>query len=164
MDNFQQILFDKSIYEIGMLPQRSIFASSGRDWSLSGDWHILYRETFSPEILEVLSPQASIADLPKVTVPLPLELQGFGTPQYVNVQYPFDGRNPGRMGDEIDLPNACMLYLKDLSVPETVPGKRYFLNFKGSESAFFLYLNGRFVGYSENLFLDSEFDVTPGSR
>lgn len=158
MENHRAILFDKSIYEVNLLPQRSIFAA-GKETVLSGRWTGLFREDFSPELLDHLAPEAPLTGLPQVEVPLPLELQGYGRPQYVNVQYPFDGANDGPVGGEINLPNPCMLYLRDLEV-EVLPGKRYILDFQGSESALFLYVNGSFVGYSENLFLDSEFDVT----
>lgn len=157
MENFRSILFDKSIYEINLLPQRSTFAA-GKERLLSGTWQGIFREEFAPELLEAL--KAPLDDLPTVTVPRPLELQGYGTPQYVNVQYPFDGRNAGEIGGEIALPNPCMLYLRDFALEEKQPEKRYILNFKGTESAFFLYVNGEFAGYSENFMLDSEFDVS----
>lgn len=163
MENFQQILFDKNTYEINMLPQRCLF-SAGEETLLSGTWQGAFREEFDPEIMGYLSPETSLGALPRLTVPMPLELQGYGQIRYANVQYPFDGRNDGKVGGEINLPNACMLYLKDFILGAKRAEKRYILNFKGTESAFFLYINGEFVGYSENFMLDSEFDVTPFLR
>ena len=161
MDFFQNTLFDKSIYEINLMPQRSSFAVNGGVHLLNDGWHGIYAGEFTPQMLQYLDGKNSITELDRVKVDLAPELQGYGKLQYANTQYPFDGLNPGEIGEAIKLPNACMLYVKDLVLSEIQPDCQYIINFQGSESGLFLYMNGQFVGYSENLYLDSEFDLTP---
>lgn len=161
MEFFRDTLFDKSIYEINLLPQRSRFTTRNAEVLFNEGWHGFYSSDYAPEMLEYLKQEKSILDLPIVEVNLAPELQGYGEIQYANTQYPFDGLNPGEMGEAIELPNACMLYVKDYTLGEICKEHQYILNFKGSESGLFLYVNNQFVGYSENLYLDSEFDLTP---
>ncbi len=161
MEFFQSTLFDKSIYEINLMPQRSSFSVQEGECLFNEGWRGIYADEFMPGMLRYLDRENPIAELDRVEVNLAPELQGYGELQYANTQYPFDGMNPGKMGETIELPNACMLYVKDLALDQIEPGCQYILNFQGSESGLFLYVNNQFVGYSENLYLDSEFDLTP---
>lgn len=161
MDFFQNTLFDKSIYEINLMPQRSNFVVNEGLYQFNDGWHGIYAEDYDPVLLQYLDREKSISELDAVEVNLAPELQGYGKLQYANTQYPFDGLNPGKMGEAIELPNACMLYVKDYNLEQIESNNQYILRFCGSESGLFLYVNGQFVGYSENLFLDSEFDLTP---
>ena len=161
MDFFQNTLFDKSIYEINLLPQRSSFSVWEGECLFNEGWHGIYAEDLSREMLAYLNRETPISGLDCVEVNLAPELQGYGKLQYANTQYPFDGLNPGKMGEAIELPNPCMLYVKDYQVKDKSSEHQYILNFQGSESGLFLYVNNQFVGYSENLYLDSEFDLTP---
>lgn len=160
MEFFQKILFDKSTYEINLLPQRSKFITQEKENLFHDGWHGMYAEEVTEDMLVYLKQEHDISQLPEVKVNLAIELQGYGEIQYANTQYPFDGFNPGKIGEEIELPNPCMLYVKDYTVSEMDADEQYILNFQGSESGLFLYVNDRFVGYSENLYLDSEFDLT----
>lgn len=170
MMNFKQILFDKQIYEINLLPQRSTFAVYGSEERyragkeegtlLDNGWKGLYAEDVTEAMEEYLSREKSLDGIKDIEVPLAIELQGYGQLRYVNTQYPFDGYNEGAQGEEIRMKNPCMLYLRDYSLAEKKADRKYVLNFKGSESALFLYVNAQPVGYSENLYLDSEFDIT----
>ena len=63
-------------------------------------------------------------------------------------------------GASIPGDNPCIVYYKDFLFREPQPEERIRIRFLGSENAFFLYVNGHFAGYSENLYLDSVFDVT----
>ena len=170
MKNYSEILFNRNIFEVNLLPGRSTFRvyeneTAYRDkvaqsMLINDGWKGIYGENFEPEIVKYFQKETSLETLCDVQVPLSLELQGFGKPQYVNNQYIFDGYSDGIYGEDISVNNPCMLYLKDYELPIKKAGKKYILNFQGSESAMFLYVNGAFVGYSENLYLDSEFDIT----
>lgn len=170
MNDYKQILFDKQVYEINLMPQRSTFQvyDSEANYQLgicsqtviNDGWKGIYSETFEKGLEEYFSPEKSIAELRNIIVPIPIELQGYGKPKYINSQYAIDGYSDDIYGEEISVNNPCMLYTKDLEWKEKRADRKYILNFKGSESALFLYVNGNFVGYSENLFLDSEFDIT----
>lgn len=170
MENYSEILFDKSIFEINLMPGRSTFRVYGSESAyqdrvmqsmlINDGWKGIYVERFEPELEQYFQREISLEKLEDVLVPLSLELQGYGKPQYVNNQYTFDGYSEGTYGESITTDNPCMLYLKDYELITKKADKKYILNFQGSESAMFLYVNGEFIGYSENLFLDSEFDIT----
>ncbi len=170
MNHYKKILFDKSIYGINLLEARSRFLSysSEEDFKadkteetiLSGIWKGKYFEDYPDNIDPYLDDEYDIEKENDVEVPLSCELQGFGQPQYVNTEYPFDGYNQNATGEALSVKNPCMMYWKDLEI-SLLNDKRYILDIKGFESGLFLYVNGKNVGYSENLYLDSEFDITP---
>lgn len=169
MNKYSEILFDKNIFEINLVPQRSTFhvyenedayqVGVAQSVLMNDGWKGIYAEHFEAKLEQYFKREVSLEKLKDVQVPLSLELQGYEKPQYVNNQYVFDGYSEGIYGESITTNNPCMLYLKDYELPIKKKDKKYILNFKGSESAMFLYVNGVFVGYSENLFLDSEFDI-----
>lgn len=168
MTDYKRILFDKSIYEINLLPQTSNLRRFKDEESLSrhfeserdfnDGWKGRYYTKCDNEAEKYLTDD--ISKLADIDVTVASELQGYGRNQYVNSQYPFDGYNGGKYGEEIAVDNPCILYAKDFTVDEVKRNARYLINFKGSESAFFVYVNTQFVGYSENLYLDSAFDIT----
>ncbi|WP_138752068.1 glycoside hydrolase family 2 TIM barrel-domain containing protein [Paenibacillus sinopodophylli] len=96
-----------------------------------------------------------------IEVPGHIQLQGFGKPQYVNTMYPWDGHNDIRPPAIPEDHNPVGSYVKYFSVPAQMQGKPVYVSFQGVESAFYLWLNGEFVGYSEDSFTPSEFDLTP---
>ncbi|MDR7238480.1 glycoside hydrolase family 2 TIM barrel-domain containing protein [Neobacillus drentensis] len=96
-----------------------------------------------------------------ITVPGHIQLQGYGKPQYVNTMYPWDGLNEIRP-PEIPLDhNPVGSYVKMFKVPENMINKPVYISFQGVESAFYVWLNGEFIGYSEDSFTPAEFDLTP---
>ena len=92
-----------------------------------------------------------------LTVPGNWELQGYGTPIYVNVQYPFPIEDlPGVPQDD----NPVGSYRRAFTVPEEWDGRRIHIIFEGVDSAFYLWVNGKQVGYSQGSRLPAEFDIT----
>lgn len=97
------------------------------------------------------------ADIP---VPAHIQMEGYGKPQYVNMQYPWDGWQdvvPGEIPNEFN-PVGC--YVKYILLPKELEGKRVFISFQGVESCVALWLNGQFVGFSSNSFSPCEFELT----
>lgn len=96
-----------------------------------------------------------------IKVPGHIQLQGYGKPQYVNTMYPWDGLNEIRP-PEIPLDhNPVGSYVNMFTVPENMTNKPVYISFQGVESAFYVWLNGEFIGYSEDSFTPAEFDLTP---
>lgn len=160
MEICRTTLFDKSIYGINLLDNHADVDMGSDEQLFTDGWYGAWDSNYSEELKRYLKPEISLDELDPVQIDLAPELQGYGNIQYANTQYPFDGWNPGQMGEEIQLPNPCMLYAKDFIYTPDV-SKRCILCFKGVESGLFLYVNGKFAGYSENLYLDTEFDLTP---
>ena len=99
-----------------------------------------------------------------IQVPGHMELQGYGQIQYTNTLYPWDGRAELRPPDIDweDCPVGC--YVRVFDLEPGLRGKRVCISFQGVEQAFYLWLNGHFVGYAEDSFTPSDFDLTPYIR
>ncbi len=129
-------------------------------YSLNGLWKFAYADNVASSIhgFEALSYNCKgWADIP---VPAHIQLEGYDIPQYVNVQYPWDGREqvePGEIPEEF---NPVGNYVKYFEVPETMAKGPVYISFQGVESAFALWCNGQFVGYSEDSFTPAEFELT----
>lgn len=170
--DFETILFDRETYEINLLDARSTCKTflSEEDYAndnvservFNDGWRLNVVPKYSDvnPFLKSIFVEENISSYPKVIVPLSLELQGYGKPEYINSQYPFDGYKNVKLGEKISLENPANIYLKCFDIDYDI-NERIIINFKGFETALFLYLNGEFVGYSENLYLDNEFDLTP---
>lgn len=100
-------------------------------------------------------------EIEKIEVPGHIELQNFSKPQYVNTMYPWDGVEDLLPGD---LPskeiNTYGEYYKNFDLDKDFKNKPVYISFQGVESAMFLYCNNKFVGYSEDTFTPSEFELT----
>lgn len=95
-----------------------------------------------------------------IRVPAHIQMEGYDKPQYVNVQYPWDGHEAIEPGEIPTQFNPVASYAKYFTVPENMQGKRLFVSFQGVESGFALWCNGSYVGYSEDTFTPSEFELT----
>jgi len=95
-----------------------------------------------------------------IRVPAHIQMEGYDKPQYVNVQYPWDGHEAVEPGEIPTDFNPVASYVKYFTVPENMQGKRLFVSFQGVESGFALWCNGSYVGYSEDTFTPSEFELT----
>ena len=93
----------------------------------------------------------------EIAVPSNWQLQGYGIPIYVNVRYPFRARPPYIPHDN----NPVGSYRRTFSVPENWSGRQVFIHFDGVESAFYIWVNGKKVGYSQGSRTPAEFNLTP---
>ena len=100
------------------------------------------------------------------TIPVPghMELQGYGQIQYINTLYPWDGRSNLRP-PQIDWDRTAVgSYVTVFDLEPGLREKRVCISFQGVERAFYLWLNGHFIGYGEDSFTPSDFDLTPYIR
>ena len=95
-----------------------------------------------------------------IRVPAHIQMEGYDVPQYANTQYPWEGREDIRPGEIPEYFNPVASYVKYFSVPERMKGKRIFVSFQGAESGLAVWLNGVFIGYSEDSFTPSDFELT----
>ena len=100
----------------------------------------------------------------EITVPGHPELQGYGSPQYVNTQYPWDGHEDIRPGEIPVLFNPVGSYVKYFTLPEGFLQDGLVLRLEGAESGTAVWLNGSYVGYTEDSFTAHEFDLVPYVR
>ena len=100
----------------------------------------------------------------KIKVPGHIQLQGYDQCQYINTMYPWDGTEelrPPKISKEY---NPVGSYVKYFELEEALQDKRVFVSFQGVETAFYVWLNGTFIGYGEDSFTPSEFELTPYLR
>ena len=132
--------------------------------SLNGTWKLRWSEGAKPVLLgkddfwgDGVSTEGSAWN--DITVPSCLEMNGYGLPMYVNVDYPFEDQQPYvRM--KAGLKNSVGSYRRDFTLPAGWENKRVFLHFDGIYSAAYVYVNGHEVGYTEGANNVSEFDIT----
>ncbi len=127
---------------------------------LDGVWHFHYVKNFddAPEGFYKTDYDTSTWD--RIRVPAHIQMEGYDRPQYVNVQYPWDGRQmltPPEIPTEF---NPVADYVRLFTVPSEFKEHKVHISFQGVESGFALWLNGEYVGYSENSFDPAEFDLT----
>ncbi len=134
---------------------------SSYEQSLNGIWKFQYARNPSrvPQGFEAVDFDTSTWD--DIRVPAHIQMEGYDRPQYANTQYPWDGQ------DDVQPPNAptrfnpTACYVKEFTLdrkPEE--GERVTITFNGVETAIALWLNGTYVGYAEDSFTPSEFDLT----
>ena len=128
--------------------------------SLNGLWKFQYARNYESAIPGFEAEEYNCKDWEDIYVPAHIQMEGYDVPQYANVQYPWEGHeeiNPGEIPTHF---NPTASYVKYFTVPEQMQGKRLFISFQGAESGLVLWLNGKFVGYSEDSFTPSEFELT----
>lgn len=99
-----------------------------------------------------------------IRVPAHIQMEGYDIPHYTNCNYPWDGREEVEPGGIPMQFNPTASYVRYFTVPEHMRGERLCISFQGVESGFALWLNGTYVGYSENSFDPAEFELTPYIR
>ena len=165
MEFSTSVLTNPEIYQINRLPAHSTHhftdgAGRSLSHSLDGIWKFIYCQSLSEMPGNFYQPAFPIQDLKSILVPGMIQLQGFGKPQYVNTQYPWDGHESLLPG-EIPEHHPVGIYLKDFNLPELFLGKPVQIRFDGADNAIAVWVNGSFIGYSEDTFTPSEFDLTP---
>lgn len=134
---------------------------SRRYKSLNGKWKFEFAPKPSEANREFYKTDYDVSKWDDIKVPAHWQFQGYDYPQYTNSRYPWS------MDDKIDPPfapenyNPVGSYRTSFTVPDDWHGEPVYISFQGVESAFYVWLNGDFVGYSEDTFNASEFDITP---
>ncbi len=96
----------------------------------------------------------------QIAVPGHIQTQGYDRCQYINTMYPWDGHKELRPPHIDWEDNPVGSYVREFDLESGLEGKRIFLSFQGVETAFYVWMNGEFVGYGEDSFTPSEFEVT----
>ncbi|MBR1920731.1 MAG: beta-galactosidase, partial [Kiritimatiellae bacterium] len=130
--------------------------------SLNGDWKIKWTgdPARRPTGFEAIDYDDS--DWATIDVPSCVEMRGYGVPVYTNIRYPHKEAWPRILDRDAGTPdfNPVSTYRRTFAVPEGWKGRRVILRFDGVGSAFYVWVNGKRIGYAEDSKLPSEFDVT----
>ena len=129
--------------------------------SLDGIWKFHYAKNDAQTIPGFEAEGYNCRPWDDIRVPAHIQMEGYDIPQYANIQYPWDGREDvWRDAVPTDF-NPVASYVKYFTLPEGFVKNGLYISFQGVESGFALWLNGSYVGYSEDSFTPSEFDLTP---
>ena len=134
--------------------------------SLNGIWKFKWSPDPQSRPVDFYTENYSTENWDNILVPGNWELQGFGTPIYTNISYPFK-RDAPKVTSEPEKHFTSFLernpvgsYSTTFIVPESWNQKQVFINFGGVLSAMYVWVNGQKVGYSENSMSPAEFDIT----
>ncbi|AIQ43670.1 glycoside hydrolase family 2 TIM barrel-domain containing protein [Paenibacillus sp. FSL R7-0312] len=128
--------------------------------SLNGDWKFSYAVNAASRIQDFYKADYDARGWGDIQVPGHIQLQGYGKPQYANTMYPWDGLDAVRPPAIPEESNTVGSYVKYFEVPANMENGPVFISFQGVEAACYVWLNGQFVGYSEDSFTPAEFELT----
>ncbi len=128
--------------------------------SLDGLWKFSYSRNYQSAIRGFEAAEYDCKSWADIRVPAHIQMEGYDAPQYANTQYPWDGREDIEADEIPEFFNPVASYVKYFYVPEHMKDKPLYISFQGVESGIALWLNGTYVGYSEDSFTPSEFELT----
>jgi len=140
--------------------------------SLDGTWKFLFAPKPADRSLDFFDPSVDPSSWDDIYVPSNWEMTAsnpqhkrYSNPLYVNITYPWAGANGDNENPQPPFAptkvNPVGQYRRTFTVPEGWDGRRVFVNFEGVKSAFYLWINGVKIGYREDSYDNSEFDITP---
>jgi beta-galactosidase len=135
--------------------------------SLNGQWKFHWVKRPEERPVDFYKPEYDVSGWKEIPVPSNWEMQGYGTPIYTNITYPFKRNAPSVMDEPDDHTwtayaqrNPVGSYRRTFTLPENWKGRETFLKFDGVNSAYYVWINGQRVGYSEDSRLPSEYNIT----
>lgn len=132
---------------------------------LNGTWKFNWVKQPSDRPVDFYRTSYDVSDWDDIEVPSCWEMKGYGVPIYTNSIYPFRNSPPFIVGKDgytlADEPNAVGSYKRTFDIPESWTKEPVFIHFDGVYSAFYVWVNGKKVGYSQGSTEDAEFNITP---
>ena len=128
---------------------------------LDGVWKFHYARNYAQTVSGFEAEDFDCKSWEDIRVPAHIQMEGYDIPQYVNIQYPWDGREDVWRDTVPSEFNPVASYVKYFTLPEGFRKNGLYISFQGVESGFALWFNGHYVGYSEDSFTPSDFDLTP---
>ena len=144
--------------------------------SLNGQWEFAYSKNVMERPVDFYKETFDASGFDKIMVPGHIELAGYDKIRYINTMYPWEGKEYHRGAYSMEATgaeegmfseaqyNPVGSYIKYFDLDKNMCGKRIYICFEGVEEAMYLWLNGQFIGYAEDSFTPSEFDLTPYIR
>lgn len=161
-----EIVKNPRIYKVNVLPAHSDHVNldgEGNDtyrYSLNGLWKFQYAVNYANSVKDFYRSDFDTSGWDDIHVPSHIQLEGYDRPAYINQQYPWDGSEDIKPGEIPTRFNPTGSYVKKFEIPKQFQGKPLFISFDGVESGFALWFNGHYIGYSEDSFTPSAFDIS----
>jgi beta-galactosidase len=124
--------------------------------TLNGNWKFNYSDTPAGRPTNFYEQDFDVSGWDEIPVPSNWEREGYGYAIYVNVPYPFEIDEPNVPTED----NPVGSYRRSFNVPESWSEQQILVEFGAVSSAFYLWVNGEYVGYSEGSKTPSEFNIT----
>lgn len=180
-------LDDPEVFRVNMLPAHSDHRFYGTEadfeekkdnlyQSLNGEWQFFWSKNASQRPAEFYREDFDLSGFGTIPVPCHIEMAGFDRIHYINTMYPWEGhlyRRPAYSLEGVGPVygqfsqaeyNPVGSYRKQFDLNKELLGKRICISFEGVEQAMYVWMNGQFVGYGEDSFTPSDFDLTPYIR
>lgn len=177
-------LDDPEVFRVGQLPAHSdhyFYADqqeletgkSSLEQCLNGVWRFHYSENCAERPVDFYQEDFDFSGFDQIQVPCHIEMAGYDKIHYINTMYPWEGHFYRRPAYSLENSkewkgmfsqasyNPVGSYIREFDLEEGLLGKRIIVCFEGVEQAMYLWLNGHFIGYAEDSFTPSEFDLTP---
>lgn len=152
---------DPSVFQVNRLaPHSDHVLKAINCTSLNGSWKFHYAHNYSKVMLGFEEISYDCSNWDSIIVPGHMQMQGYGSPHYVNTMYPWDGHEDIRPGEIPTDFNPVGSYVKYIDILPDDRKENLYISFQGVESAFALWINGQFIGYSEDSFTPAEFNIT----
>ena len=137
-----------------------IKGKSSLRYDMNGLWKFAYakNQSLAPCGFEAADYDCKSWD--EIRVPAHIQMEGYDVPIYTNTTYPWEADESIKPGEVPEIFNPVASYVKYFTIPENMKNKRVCISFQGVESGFALWLNGNYVGYSEDTFDPSDFELT----
>ena len=129
-------------------------------FSLDGVWKFHYARNIHAAPEGFWQKGYDLSGWDSIHVPAHIQMEGYDVPAYVNTQYPWDAWEELKAGEIPEYFNPVADYVTEFTVPESFCKEEVNISFQGVESGFVLWLNGEYIGYSEDSFDASEFRLT----
>lgn len=137
-----------------------IKGKSSLRYDMNGLWKFAYAKNQSLAPCGFEAADYDCKGWDEIRVPAHIQMEGYDVPIYTNTTYPWEADEFIKPGEVPEIFNPVASYVKYFTIPENMKNKRVCISFQGVESGFALWLNGHYVGYSENTFDPSDFELT----
>lgn len=137
-----------------------IKGKSSLRYDMNGLWKIAYAKNQSLAPCGFEAADYDCKGWDEIRVPAHIQMEGYDVPIYTNTTYPWEADESIKPGEVPEIFNPVASYVKYFTIPENMKNKRVCISFQGVESGFALWLNGHYVGYSEDTFDPSDFELT----
>ncbi len=137
-----------------------IKGKSSLKYDMNGLWKFAYAKNQSLAPCGFEAADYDCKGWDEIRVPAHIQMEGYDVPIYTNTTYPWEADEFIKPGEVPEIFNPVASYVKYFTIPENMKNKRVCISFQGVESGFALWLNGHYVGYSEDTFDPSDFELT----
>lgn len=137
-----------------------IKGKSSLRYDMNGLWKFAYAKNQSLAPCGFEEADYDCKSWDEIRVPAHIQMEGYDVPIYTNTTYPWEADEFIKPGEVPEIFNPVASYVKYFTIPENMKNKRVCISFQGVESGFALWLNGHYVGYSEDTFDPSDFELT----